>query len=65
MDLLQELTDIDTLNESEDEANILVDALVRFLLAFLFNHPIVVGTKQRENHFTIVALCVTFCFEKS
>jgi len=28
VDLLQELTDSDTLNESEDEANILVDALV-------------------------------------
>jgi len=28
IDLLQELTDIDTLNESEDEANILVDALL-------------------------------------
>lgn len=29
VDLLQELTDIDTLNESEDAANLLVDALVR------------------------------------
>lgn len=29
VDLLQELTDIDTLNESEDGANLLVDALVR------------------------------------
>eukprot|EP00111_Clytia_hemisphaerica_P023855 TCONS_00070297-protein len=29
VDLLQELTDIDTLNESEDEANILVDALLK------------------------------------
>lgn len=29
VDLLQELTDVDTLNESEEGAEVLIDALVR------------------------------------
>ncbi len=32
IDLLQEMTDVDTLNESEEGATALIDALVSFLL---------------------------------
>ena len=35
IDLLQEMTDVDTLNESEEGATALIDALVSFLL-YLF-----------------------------
>ena len=34
IDLLQEMTDVDTLNESEEGATALIDALVSFLFMF-------------------------------
>lgn len=35
IDLLQEMTDVDTLNESEEGATALIDALVSFFLYLL------------------------------
>lgn len=44
IDLLQEMTDVDTLNESEEGATALIDALVSFFL-YLFqeNRGVILG----------------------
>jgi len=50
IDLLQEMTDVDTLNESEEGATALIDALVSFF-PYLF---------QENTHYHIILLAKSF-----